>query len=163
MTDQRPSPAPERHPAPPDACGHAGSGNDAPDAPTPAAHGANAPLIGGLRPEVADLFRPERLEAQEEAFWHGRRIAELSDAELAAAMAGVSEEPPPDPPPVRSTGNWRKLSVTWPEPRVSVTLRLDESVITWFRRAGRGYQARMNAVLRAYVDAQRAEEQKRRR
>jgi uncharacterized protein (DUF4415 family) len=34
-----------------------------------------------------------------------------------------------------------------------VTLRLDPDVIEWFRRTGRGYQTRMNAVLRAYMKA----------
>ncbi|MBN8874313.1 MAG: BrnA antitoxin family protein [Rhodospirillales bacterium] len=110
-----------------------------------------------------NLFDPERLEAQEEALWHGRRIADLSDDELAAVVAGSSDEPAPEPPPARSPANWRKLAVTWPEPRVSLTLRVDESVVAWFRRSGRDHRARMNAVLRAYVDAQRAGEEKRRR
>jgi uncharacterized protein (DUF4415 family) len=35
-----------------------------------------------------------------------------------------------------------------------VTLRLDRDVLAWFRRQGRGYQARINAVLRAFVKAQ---------
>jgi uncharacterized protein (DUF4415 family) len=32
-----------------------------------------------------------------------------------------------------------------------VTLRLDQDIIDWFRSQGRGYQTRMNAVLRAWV------------
>jgi uncharacterized protein (DUF4415 family) len=34
-------------------------------------------------------------------------------------------------------------------------LRIDEDVLAWFRAQGPGYQTRMNAVLRAYVDAQK--------
>ncbi|MDZ7683868.1 MAG: BrnA antitoxin family protein [Gammaproteobacteria bacterium] len=34
-----------------------------------------------------------------------------------------------------------------------VTLRIDEDVLDWFRAQGRGYQTRINAVLRAFVDA----------
>ena len=30
-------------------------------------------------------------------------------------------------------------------------VRIDEHVLAWFRAQGRGYQARMNAVLRAYA------------
>jgi uncharacterized protein (DUF4415 family) len=31
------------------------------------------------------------------------------------------------------------------------TIRLDEDVIEWFKGAGRGYQSRMNAILRAVM------------
>lgn len=37
----------------------------------------------------------------------------------------------------------------------SVTLRLDPEVLAWFRQDGKkGYQTRINAVLKAYVKAQ---------
>ena len=39
------------------------------------------------------------------------------------------------------------------EPKVQVTLRIDRYVLDWFRKQGRGYQTRINALLRAYVDA----------
>jgi uncharacterized protein (DUF4415 family) len=32
----------------------------------------------------------------------------------------------------------------------AVTLRLDRGVLRWFRANGRGYQTRINAVLRSY-------------
>jgi uncharacterized protein (DUF4415 family) len=35
----------------------------------------------------------------------------------------------------------------------AISLRLDEEVLSWFRTQGPGYQTRMNAVLRAYMDA----------
>jgi uncharacterized protein (DUF4415 family) len=35
----------------------------------------------------------------------------------------------------------------------SIALRVDADVLEWFRSQGRGYQSRMNAVLRAYRDA----------
>lgn len=34
-----------------------------------------------------------------------------------------------------------------------ITLRLDSDVLTWFKTQGRGYQTRMNALLRAYMEA----------
>ena len=40
------------------------------------------------------------------------------------------------------------------EPEAQITLRLDPDVLRWFRGLGDGYRARMNAVLRSYVDAQ---------
>lgn len=33
----------------------------------------------------------------------------------------------------------------------SLTLRVDEDVVAWFRSGGRGHLTRMNAVLRAYM------------
>ncbi len=38
-------------------------------------------------------------------------------------------------------------------PKASVSLRLDADVLDWFKSQGRGYQTRMNAVLRAFKDA----------
>jgi uncharacterized protein (DUF4415 family) len=45
-----------------------------------------------------------------------------------------------------------------PEPATPVHIRLDSEVLRWFRAKGPGYQTRINAVLRAFVQArQRAE------
>lgn len=40
------------------------------------------------------------------------------------------------------------------KPRVKkqLTWRLDGDVLDWFRRQGRGYQTRINALLRAYME-----------
>lgn len=41
-----------------------------------------------------------------------------------------------------------------PVPRKSLlSLRIDSDVLEWFRAKGRGYQSRMNALLRAYMEA----------
>jgi uncharacterized protein (DUF4415 family) len=40
-----------------------------------------------------------------------------------------------------------------PPGKESVTLRVDQDVLDWFRKQGKGYQTRMNAVLRAYKEA----------
>ena len=33
-----------------------------------------------------------------------------------------------------------------------LTLRLDSDVVEWFKRQGHGYQTKMNALLRAYME-----------
>ncbi|MEO8326916.1 MAG: BrnA antitoxin family protein, partial [Nitrospirota bacterium] len=38
-----------------------------------------------------------------------------------------------------------------------ITVRLDADILEWFKTQGRGYQTRMNAVLRSYVDAHKNE------
>jgi len=41
-----------------------------------------------------------------------------------------------------------------PVPKKSLlSLRIDADVIDWFRSQGAGYQSRMNALLRAYMEA----------
>jgi len=34
-----------------------------------------------------------------------------------------------------------------------IALRLDDDVIAWFRTQGAGYQTRMNAILRSYMES----------
>ena len=60
----------------------------------------------------------------------------------------------PDNPPFTEE-EWARARVVWPEGKAPVTLRLDKDVIAWFKLRGRGYQTRINAVLRAFVDAQK--------
>ena len=38
-------------------------------------------------------------------------------------------------------------------PKRQVTIRLDNDVLEWFRAQGKGYQARINSLLRAYMKA----------
>lgn len=41
-----------------------------------------------------------------------------------------------------------------PVPRKAMlSLRVDADVLAWFRSQGEGYQTRMNALLRAYMEA----------
>jgi uncharacterized protein (DUF4415 family) len=50
--------------------------------------------------------------------------------------------------------DWGNVKVTWPQPKQAISLRIDQDILEWFRGRGPGYQTRMNAVLRAFVDAQ---------
>jgi uncharacterized protein (DUF4415 family) len=41
-----------------------------------------------------------------------------------------------------------------PAPRkTQLTIRLDHDVVTWYKSQGRGYQTRINRLLRAYMEA----------
>lgn len=46
--------------------------------------------------------------------------------------------------------DWSTAEVTPPPLKKPVTLRLDTDVLDWFKSRGRGYQTRINAVLRSY-------------
>lgn len=39
-----------------------------------------------------------------------------------------------------------------PHTKTQLTLRLDRDVLEWFKQQGPGYQTRMNALLRAYME-----------
>lgn len=45
-----------------------------------------------------------------------------------------------------------------PGPKRGIYLRLDPDVLDWFKAHGPGYQTRINAVLRAFVQARRRAE-----
>lgn len=46
---------------------------------------------------------------------------------------------------------WRKAVPRMPRPKDSVTIRLDHDLVKWLKSLGRGYQTRINAVLRSYM------------
>ncbi len=43
--------------------------------------------------------------------------------------------------------------VRMPKRKKAVSLRIDSDVLDWFKREGKGYQTKINAVLRAYAEA----------
>ncbi|NCM95806.1 MAG: BrnA antitoxin family protein [Rhodobacterales bacterium] len=50
--------------------------------------------------------------------------------------------------------DWASARIVEPENKKMVSLRLDTDVLAFFRKQGKGYQTRINAVLKAYKDAQ---------
>ena len=50
---------------------------------------------------------------------------------------------------------WKNAHVRFPGGKERLTVRFDEDVVEWFRGQGRGYQTKMNAVLRSFYEAHR--------
>lgn len=48
---------------------------------------------------------------------------------------------------------FKSATLVLPEPKTTVTIRLDQRVLEWFKAKGPGYQTRINALLRAYMEA----------
>ncbi len=46
-----------------------------------------------------------------------------------------------------------KSGLTPKDNKAQVTIRVDQDVLTWFKSQGQGYQTRINALLRAYMEA----------
>jgi uncharacterized protein (DUF4415 family) len=87
-----------------------------------------------------DMPPPKRLN---------RRLLEMSDEEVerrAAADPDAGVIPP---------GFWDDATLLMPENKQQITLRLDPDVVRYFKATGKGYQSRMGAVLRSYVEAKR--------
>ncbi len=52
---------------------------------------------------------------------------------------------------------WKNARLVMPEGKEKVSIRLDKDILEWFRaQKDKGYQSRINAVLRAYVEAHKA-------
>ena len=82
-----------------------------------------------------------------------------SDWQAAEAMARADIERLADEDDGELPPGWKStVDIGLPERRQAIHIRLDPEVLRWFKAHGPGYQTRINAVLRAFVQArQRAE------
>ncbi len=95
-----------------------------------------------------------------------RKRAEMSEkpttvryslSEIKAKRARGEDRTRADAPEAESLGEefWKQARVVMPRGKTSLHLRLDSDNVDWFKTHGKGHLTRMNAVLRAYVDAHR--------
>ena len=78
------------------------------------------------------------------------RLEAMTDKDIRKAIRSD-----PDAAPEADAAWLRGAKIVMPEPKKAVSIRLDRDITEWFQRQGRGYQTRINAVLRAYVEAHR--------
>ena len=77
------------------------------------------------------------------------KVAKLTDEEIEAAMAK-------DPAWADFKDvDWSEAVLVIPPKKKAISIRLDEDVLDFFKREGAGYQRRMNAVLRSYMQQRR--------
>jgi uncharacterized protein (DUF4415 family) len=48
----------------------------------------------------------------------------------------------------------KQATVTWPPAKKQLTIRLDSDVLDWLKGHGRGYQTRINRILRVAMESQ---------
>jgi uncharacterized protein (DUF4415 family) len=75
-----------------------------------------------------------------------RRLRSMTDEEVHAAIIDDPDAKPTD------EAFWKDAGVVMPRQKKTVTMRLDADLLEWFRRE-RGYQTRINSILRAYMKA----------
>jgi uncharacterized protein (DUF4415 family) len=51
--------------------------------------------------------------------------------------------------------NWGEALLVIPPRKKAISIRVDEDVLDYFKKEGAGYQRRMNAVLRSYMQQKR--------
>ena len=76
------------------------------------------------------------------------RLDAMTDDDIVRAVADDPDAPPLDL-------DWTQARLSLPPGKEAVTLRLDRDVLKWLRAQGKGYQTRINQVLRAWYDAAR--------
>ena len=81
------------------------------------------------------------------------RVDALTDKDIAKAVAND-----PDAAPIDI--DWSDAVLVIPARKKAISIRVDEDVLDYFKSQGDGYQRRMNAVLRSYMQ-QKAKPKKR--
>jgi uncharacterized protein (DUF4415 family) len=75
-------------------------------------------------------------------------LKQLTDEDIARAVADDSDAAPIDV-------DWSEAKLVVPPKKAAISIRLDDDVIEFFRQTGPGYQTRINAVLRYYMEHRR--------
>jgi uncharacterized protein (DUF4415 family) len=113
--------------------------------------GASSRRGGRNRTNDAPTGRTSKAKRGAGTDWN--KLRHMGDA---AIRRGIASEPD-----VRRTDEtfWKDAKVVWPARKTVVTMRLDADLLAWFRQQ-RGYQTRINAILRAYMKAHASGEQR---
>ena len=77
------------------------------------------------------------------------RVRRLSDEDIDAA---IKRDPDLDP----ANFDWSKAVLVTPRRKEAISIRLDDDVLSYFKSLGVGYQTRINAVLRHFMEQSRA-------
>jgi uncharacterized protein (DUF4415 family) len=73
-----------------------------------------------------------------------KRVDAIKEAEI-----DYSDHPPLDDSFFTSP----LVELSLPKPKKSITLRLDSEILEWYKKLGKGYQTKINAILKSYYAA----------
>ena len=88
--------------------------------------------------------RTGKTSAKKSTDW--KRLRSLSDRQIRRAIESDPDARPTD------AEFWKKAHVVLPAAKQTITIRLDRDLLEWLRKQ-KGYQTRINAVLRTYMDS----------
>jgi uncharacterized protein (DUF4415 family) len=99
----------------------------------------------------ADKIRRKVARGESKTDW--KRVKAMSQKDV-ERLADRDEGPLPD--------NWEnQVMAGLPPAKQDIHIRLDGDILEWFKAHGRGYQTRINAVLRAFVQTRERVDRKR--
>jgi uncharacterized protein (DUF4415 family) len=96
------------------------------------------------------IIRYTRENLPQDTRTNWRRLRTMTEDEIEAAARADPDAQPFD------AEFFKRAKIVTPPPKKSIHLRVDSDVLEWFKDQGKGYQTRMNAVLRAYMEASKA-------
>jgi uncharacterized protein (DUF4415 family) len=101
----------------------------------------------------ADTAEEKRILVEEfglkESQTDWERVKNMTELEIEAGAASDTDGQPTD------AAFWENAQVVMPQRKRAISLHVDSDVLEWFKKShGRGYQTRMNAALREYMEAQ---------
>jgi len=108
---------------------------------------------GSSRQGVREEMRNERIIRRK---WGERRKGKTDWAAVDALTdKEIEEAVRDDPDAVPLDIDWSKAVLVIPPKKKAISIRVDEDVLDYFKKQGAGYQRRMNAVLRSYMQQKR--------
>jgi uncharacterized protein (DUF4415 family) len=108
---------------------------------------------GSSRRGVREEMRNERIIRRK---WGERRKGKTDWAAVDALTdKEIEEAVRDDPDAVPLDIDWSKAVLVIPPKKKAISIRVDEDVLEYFKKQGAGYQRRMNAVLRSYMQQKR--------
>ena len=99
-----------------------------------------------MKRHTAEELQAMRRRGEDRTDW--AKVDAMTEAHLERAIADDEDERDLEP-------DWTRAELVIPRPRQSVHLRLEPEGVDFFKTGGKGHITRMQAVLRAYVDAQK--------
>lgn len=77
-----------------------------------------------------------------------KQLDRMTSTQVEAIAAGDRDGAP------MTDAEWAKAEIVQPH-KVAVGLKLDDDLLSWFKSQGKGYQTRINTILRRYYETHR--------
>ena len=93
----------------------------------------------------------EEMRGRGESRTDWAKVDAMTEEELEASIAA-------DPDEIHEQLDWSKAIKglpPFPPAKKHINIRIDADVLDWFKATGKGYQTRINHVLRAYVESRK--------
>ena len=98
-----------------------------------------------IRRYTAEALADMRRGGESRSDW--ARINATTEEQLEASIAADRDD--------AHEADWMRAVLGMPARKQDIHIRLDADVLSWFKGTGKGYQTRINNVLRAFVESRK--------